>query len=132
MVILYNLLVAIAVIIAIVFSLLVLLTGKGDAMNGGSSVRTTFKGKASFDDIMSRWTLIIGASFMAIVLLVDVVAKGIEAPRTIVPMTGAGVNAPVPTDAPPVNVPSNAPPATTLQVAPPGAPATTNAPATKP
>jgi protein translocase SecG subunit len=61
-----------AIIVAIVFSLLVLITGKGDAMSGGGSVRTSFKGKASFDDIISRWTLYLGAAFMALVLAYNV------------------------------------------------------------
>ena len=54
----YNILIVVALLVALVFSVLVLITGKGDAMSGGSSgVRTTFKGKANFDDIMSQWTL---------------------------------------------------------------------------
>jgi preprotein translocase subunit SecG len=61
----------IAIVIAIVFSALVLITGKGDAMSGGGSVRTTFKGKASFDDYMSKLTLILGVSFFCLMLLID-------------------------------------------------------------
>ncbi|MFZ4507633.1 MAG: preprotein translocase subunit SecG [Fimbriimonas sp.] len=71
----YNIALVVGVIIAVVFSALVFLTGKGDAMSGGGSVRTSFKGKASFDDIMSKWTLILGISFMAIVLLIDVLGN---------------------------------------------------------
>jgi preprotein translocase subunit SecG len=67
----YDVLVAIGLLIAVLFSLLVLLTGKGDAMSGGGGVRTTFKGKASFDDIMSRWTLGLGVSFMILMLVID-------------------------------------------------------------
>lgn len=59
-------------IIAIIFSALVFLTGKGDAMSGGGSVRTTFKGKASFDDFMSRLTLYLGIGFMGLMLLIDI------------------------------------------------------------
>jgi preprotein translocase subunit SecG len=61
----------IAIIVAIVFAALVLITGKGDAMSGGGSVRTSFKGKASFDDYMSKLTLILGASFFVLMLLID-------------------------------------------------------------
>ena len=66
-------------IVAIVFSALVFLTGKGDAMSGGGSVRTTFKGKASFDDFMSRLTLYLGIGFMALMLVIDVL--GAQASR---------------------------------------------------
>lgn len=79
MLILYDVLIALGLIIALMFSVLVLLTGKGDAMSGGGGVRTTFKGKASFDDIMSRWTLGLGISFMALMLIIDVVSTRLPA-----------------------------------------------------
>lgn len=72
---LYNVLVGLAVIVAVLFSFLVLLTGKGDAMSGGGSVRTTFKGKASFDDYMSRATLIGGVSFLLLMVVIDTVSN---------------------------------------------------------
>ena len=68
---LYNVLLVIAVIVAFLFSLLIFVTGKGDAMGGGSGVRTTFKGKAGFEDYMSKLTLILGVSFMAFMLILD-------------------------------------------------------------
>ncbi len=74
----YNVLLFLAIVVAIVFALLVLITGKGDAMSGGGSVRTSFKGKASFDDFMSRWTLILGATFFALMLLIDGVSNRID------------------------------------------------------
>lgn len=74
---LYNILLAIGILVAVVFSALVFITGKGDAMSGGGSIRTSFKGKASFDDTMSKLTLILGISFMALMLLVDVVGNRI-------------------------------------------------------
>jgi preprotein translocase subunit SecG len=74
----YNILVAIGLIVAVVFSVLVLITGKGDAMSGGGSVRTSFKGKASFDDIMSKLTLGLGVSFMAIMLVIDVLSTRLK------------------------------------------------------
>lgn len=71
----YNILLVLGVIVAVGFSGLVFLTGKGDAMSGGSGVRTTFKGKASFDDYMSRLVLILGLSFLLIMLAMDVIAQ---------------------------------------------------------
>lgn len=68
---LYNVFVAVALLVAILFSALVLITGKGDAMSGGGSVRTTFKGKASFDDYMSKATLILGISFLVLMVFID-------------------------------------------------------------
>ncbi len=70
---LYTVSMVLGVIVALVFSALVFLTGKGDAMSGGGSVRTTFKGKASFDDFMSKLTLYLGIGFMALMLIIDVI-----------------------------------------------------------
>lgn len=75
---LYNLLLVVGVLVAIVFSALVLLTGKGDAMSGGGGVRTTYKGKASFDDQISRVTLILLIAFMALTLLIAFAGKGLQ------------------------------------------------------
>ena len=75
MVILYRFLLTLGLIVAIGFAVLVFATGKGDAMGGGTNVRTSFKGKASFDDVMSRLTLYLGVSFMAIMLILDAVAN---------------------------------------------------------
>lgn len=69
---LYVVTLVVSIIVAIVFSALVFITGKGDAMSGGSSVRTTFKGKASFDDTISKLTLYLGAAFMVLMLALDV------------------------------------------------------------
>lgn len=68
-------LLAVAVIVAVLFALLVFLTGKGDAMSGGSSVRTTFKGKASFDDFISKLTFILGIAFMVLMVGIDVMER---------------------------------------------------------
>lgn len=74
----YNVALWLGIIVAVIFALLVFATGKGDAMSGGSSaVRTTFKGKANFDDIMSRWTLYLGIGFMALMLLIDLIGNNI-------------------------------------------------------
>jgi preprotein translocase subunit SecG len=75
---LYNILLGLGLFVAFVFGMLVLLTGKGDAMSGGSSVRTTFKGKASFDDYMTRVLLSLGVSFMVVLLALDVVGNKIQ------------------------------------------------------
>jgi preprotein translocase subunit SecG len=74
----YNVLLAIGLIVAVVFSVLIYLTGKGDAMSGGSSVRTSFKGKASFDDFVSKMTLILGISFMVLMLIIDSLGNKID------------------------------------------------------
>lgn len=66
---------SIGLLVGVIFSLLVFFTGKGDAMSGGGTVRTTFKGKASFDDVMSKWTLILGISFMVLMLVIDVIGN---------------------------------------------------------
>ncbi len=69
----YIILIVIGMVVAVLFSALVFLTGKGDAMSGGGGVRTTFKGKASFDDFMSKLTLYMGIGFMLLMLVIDVI-----------------------------------------------------------
>jgi preprotein translocase subunit SecG len=64
-----------ALVVAVVFSAVVMLTGKGDAMGGSSSVRTSFKGKAGFDDFVSRLTLGLGAGFLALIIILDALAQ---------------------------------------------------------
>ncbi len=71
----YNVFLGIAVFVAIIFTALVFLTGKGDAMSGGaSSIRTTFKGKASFEDQVARLTMILGGVFMGLMVVLDYMA----------------------------------------------------------
>lgn len=71
----YNILMVLAVLVGVVLSLLIFLTGKGDAMSGGASgVRTTFKGKASFEDQMSRITMILVGSFLVLMLVLNVIS----------------------------------------------------------
>lgn len=72
---LYTVLVVVGVIVSITFSLLVFLTGKGDAMSGGGSVRTSFKGKASFDDTISKITYGLGVGFMVLMVIIDAVSN---------------------------------------------------------
>jgi preprotein translocase subunit SecG len=65
-----------AVFIGVVFTFLVVITGKGDAMSGGASgVRTSFKGKASFEDKMFFLILYLGAGFMILMIVLNVLAK---------------------------------------------------------
>lgn len=71
----YTVFLILGIIVAVLFSLLVFLTGKGDAMSGGGGIRTTFKGKASFDDAISKLTLYLGGAFMAIMLIIDVLGN---------------------------------------------------------
>lgn len=71
----YKILLGLTVFVAVMLSLIIFVTGKGDAMSGGaSSVRTTFKGKASFEDQMSRFTLFLAIGFMGLCVILDVVA----------------------------------------------------------
>jgi preprotein translocase subunit SecG len=71
----YTSLLVLGFIVAVLFSALVFFTGKGDAMSGSGSVRTTFKGKAGFDDYMSRLSLVLGLAFMVIMLALNVIAS---------------------------------------------------------
>lgn len=75
----YNILLVVAVVVAVLFSALVFVTGKGDAMSsGGSGIRTTFKGKASFDDQMSRVTFGMGVGFMVLMVALDFLSHRIN------------------------------------------------------
>lgn len=71
----YNVIMGLAIFVALLFAALVFLTGKGDAMSGGSGIRTTFKGKAGFDDFVSKLILYSGVGFMALTLILDVIAS---------------------------------------------------------
>jgi len=72
----YSVVQILSLIVAIGFAALIFITGKGDAMSGGSgSIRTTFKGKASFDDQIAKVTLILGFSFMALMLILDFIGS---------------------------------------------------------
>lgn len=71
----YNVVLGIAVLVAAFFTLIVFATGKGDAMSGSGGVRTTYKGKASIEDQISKLTLYLGISFMTLMIALDVIAK---------------------------------------------------------
>lgn len=75
----YQVTMGLAIMIAIVFVILVLITAKGDAMSsGGGAVRTTFKGKASIDDQIGKMTMILGGSFMAIMVILDFLSSKVN------------------------------------------------------
>ncbi len=74
----YTVFLILGILVAIPFIGIVMITGKGDAMSGGGGVRTSFRGKASFDDIMSRYTLILGAAFMVLMILVDAIGNHLK------------------------------------------------------
>lgn len=72
----YNVLLIVAAIVAVSMSLLIFFTGKGDAMSGGAGgVRTSFKGKASFDDQMYKITLSLGGAFMLLMIVLDILSS---------------------------------------------------------
>lgn len=67
------------IVVSILFVFITTVFGsKSDAMSGGSSqIRTTYRGKAGFDETMARVTLYIGVVFMALCLIIDVIqARG--------------------------------------------------------
>ena len=68
----YYIVLGLAVLVAVVFALLIFVTGKGDAMSGGGgSIRTTFKGRATFDDAISKMTMYLGGGFIFLMLVLD-------------------------------------------------------------
>lgn len=71
----YNIVLVLGMVVAILFSLLVFFTSKGDAMSGSSNIRTTFKGKAGFDDFVSKLVLFLGCAFFVVMILLDFMAS---------------------------------------------------------
>lgn len=65
-------------VIALLFVGLVIVTGKGDAMSGGGGVRTTYKGRATIEDMISRLTLGLGIGFMVVMFLLDIISHRIK------------------------------------------------------
>ncbi|MBX3095397.1 MAG: preprotein translocase subunit SecG [Fimbriimonadaceae bacterium] len=75
----YNVMAGITGIVAFALIALVFLTGKGDAMGGGGGgVRTTFKGKASFEDQVSRLTLSLAGAFVVLTIILDFISQRIR------------------------------------------------------
>ena len=71
----YNFLLGLALLIAIVFIALILITSKGDAMSGGGAVRTTFKGRATVDDQIAKVNMYLAASFVVTMIALDYFAN---------------------------------------------------------
>ncbi len=72
----YNIVLVLAIIVSLCLIIMVLFTGKADAMSGGGgSIRTNFKGKAGFDDYMSRATFVLGGLFISLMLLLNYLAS---------------------------------------------------------
>lgn len=74
----YNVVAVVTGVVAFALIALVFLTGKGDAMSGGGGVRTTFKGKASFEDQVSRLILSLAIAFVALTIVLDFIAQRIR------------------------------------------------------
>lgn len=75
----YNVLAIVALAVALVFTALVLLTGKGDAMSGGGgSVRTTFRGKAGIDDQISKLVFYLGGAFVVLMIVLEAISSRIR------------------------------------------------------
>ncbi|MCL6624673.1 MAG: preprotein translocase subunit SecG [Fimbriimonadales bacterium] len=79
---LINLLIGTLVAISVIYILLTVIFGsKSDAFSGASSqVRTTFRGKPGFDDMISKVTLYLGAAFLLICIVIQVLASRTGAP----------------------------------------------------
>jgi protein translocase SecG subunit len=71
----YNVGMVLAIVVAILFTVVVLVTGKGDGMSsGGSGIRTTFKGRTTVDEQIGKFTLILGGVYMGLMIILDVLA----------------------------------------------------------
>jgi len=72
-----NILFVLLIIICVVFIFITTVFGsKSDAMSGGSSqIRTTYRGKPGFDDLMSKVTLVLGIIFMGLCLVIDIIQQ---------------------------------------------------------
>ena len=79
---LVNILIGILVAISVLYILItVMYGGKSDAFSGASSqIRTTFRGKPGFDDMISKVTLYLGGAFLLICIIITVLASRTTAP----------------------------------------------------
>ena len=74
----YQIILGLEVFIALLLTAIIFVTGKGDAMGGGASgVRTTFRGKASFDDKISTVIMSLGGAFIVLAIVLDYMSKKI-------------------------------------------------------
>jgi preprotein translocase subunit SecG len=76
-IILSKILFVVLLLVALFFIFITTVFGsKSDAMSGGSStIRTTYRGKAGFDDAMSRMTFILGMVFIGLCLVIDILQQ---------------------------------------------------------
>lgn len=74
---LINILIGVLVAISALYILITVIFGsKSDAFSGASSqIRTTFRGKPGFDDMISKVTLYLGAAFLLICITIAVLAS---------------------------------------------------------
>ncbi len=79
---LINILIGVLVAISVVYILITVFFGsKSDALSGASSqVRTTFRGKPGFDDMISKVTLYLGGAFLLLCIIIAVLASRTSAP----------------------------------------------------
>lgn len=77
MIIVSKILFVVLLLVALFYTFITIVFGsKTDAMSGGSStIRTTYRGKAGFDDFMSRMTFILGLIFMGLCLVIDIIQQ---------------------------------------------------------
>ena len=74
----YQVILGLEVFIALLLTAVIFVTGKGDAMGGGASgVRTSFRGKASFDDKISTLIMSLGGAFIVLAIVLDFLSKKI-------------------------------------------------------
>jgi preprotein translocase subunit SecG len=71
----YNFLLGLSILIAVVFIVLILVTSKGDAMSGGGAVRTTFKGRATVDDQIAKLNMYLAGAFLVSMIVLDYFAN---------------------------------------------------------
>lgn len=75
----YQIMLGIAVFIAVLIIFGVFVTGKGDAMSGGGgNVRTTFKGKQGFEDKVFTWIFGLGCGWIVLTLALDFMAERLK------------------------------------------------------
>jgi len=68
---LYNIILGLAGIVAFLYIWLVFFTSKGDMSSGGGQVRTSFTGRATFDDQIAKYTLGLSGIFLILMLILD-------------------------------------------------------------
>lgn len=64
----------IACLVALGFTAMIIFLSKGDPMSGGGQIRTTFKGRATYDDQIAKMMLGTGVLFVVLMLVLDFLA----------------------------------------------------------